>query len=239
MRLPSPLRGGRFQSAGRQKLLLHIVHPMTRFAILLGGALQVTRRLKQQIAGARVIAADSGMMHAAILGLTPEGWVGDFDSTGSELTLQYRHIPREIHPPGKDATDGALAIELAKRRGATEFVFVGGLGGQADHVLGHFGQILQLAKAGFTGFITSGDEEAHPLIAGELALDLPAESRLSLIPFSDLTGLGLEGVRWPLNNRDVPLGSTLTLSNMALGPVRISLKGGYGIAIAYPQSADD
>jgi thiamine pyrophosphokinase len=41
-------------------------------------------------------------------------------------------------------------------------------------------------------------------------------------------------VKWPLVNRSVPLGSTLTLSNVALGPVRLSLRAGHGIAIAYP-----
>ena len=71
---------------------------MTKFAILLGGSLTVTPRLRQQIKGSRVIAADSGMMHAAALQLVPELWVGDFDSAGSELTIQYRDVPREVFP---------------------------------------------------------------------------------------------------------------------------------------------
>ena len=100
---------------------------MTRFAILLGGDLTVTPRLKSQIRGARVIAADSGMMHAAALHLVPELWVGDFDSAGSELTMQYREVPRETFPAEKDATDGAIAVDAALSRGATEIVLLGGL----------------------------------------------------------------------------------------------------------------
>lgn len=211
---------------------------MSRFAILLGGNLTVTARLRAQLKSTRVIAADRGMMHAAVLGLSPECWVGDFNSAGSELSLQYRHVPRQTHSPEKDATDGGLAIALAKRQGARELVLVGGLGGQADHALGHFGQVLKLAQTGLPSFITSGDEEAHPVIAGTHGLDLPGQSRFSLVPFTDLTGLDLEGVKWPLQNRDVPLGSTLTLSNIALGPVRISLKQGYAIAIVYPQPSN-
>ncbi|MBC8036451.1 MAG: thiamine diphosphokinase, partial [Rhizobiales bacterium] len=42
---------------------------MARFAILLGGDLTVTARLRKQLAQARVIAADRGMIHAAMLGL--------------------------------------------------------------------------------------------------------------------------------------------------------------------------
>jgi thiamine pyrophosphokinase len=208
---------------------------MTRFAILLGGKLMVTPRLLGQLAGARVIAADSGMAHAGPLGVTPELWVGDFDSADASLIARHRDVPREAHPPDKDATDGSLAIASAISRGGDDFVLAGGLGGQADHTLGHFGQILYLARIGLPGFITSGDEEAHPIVPGTTTLDIPPQSRLSLIPFVDLGGLTLEGVRWPLSSRDVPLGSTLTLSNVVLGPVRIELRSGHAIAVAYPQ----
>ena len=60
-----------------------------------------------------LIAADSGMMHAAVLRVVPELWVGDFDSAGSELTMQYRDVPRETFPAEKDATDGAIAVAEA------------------------------------------------------------------------------------------------------------------------------
>ena len=211
---------------------------MARFAILLGGGLSVTPRLLGQLAGARVIAADRGVIHASVLGLMPELWVGDFDSAGSELTVQYRHVPRHIHPAEKAETDGGLAIAVALERGATEVILVAGFGGQADHMLGHCGQILQLGKNGLSSFITSGDEEAHPILPGYLNIDLPARSRISIVPFTDLIGLDLEHVRWPLVKRDVPLGSTLTLSNVAHGRVRIALQAGHAIAIAYPASAE-
>ena len=212
---------------------------MTRFAILLGGDLTVTPRLKSQIKGARVIAADSGMMHAAALHIMPELWVGDFDSAGSELTMQYRDVPRETFPAEKDATDGDIAVDAAIRRGATEIILLGGLGGQTDHTAGLLGQSIQIARRGISCLLTSGVEEAWPLIAGRLHLELPAETRLSVIPFTDLQGLDIAGVKWPLANRDVPLGSTLTLSNMAQGPVEVSLKAGHGVAIAYPPQAAD
>lgn len=207
---------------------------MTRFAILLGGELTVTRRLRAQVAGARVIAADSGMMHASALGVVPELWVGDFDSAGSELTLDYADVPRESYPSEKDATDGAIAVAGALRLGASEILLLGGLGGQTDHAAGLLGQGLALAKHGIACLLTSGIEEAWPLIPGVMEIDLPAGTRLSIIPFGDLDGLDLAGVKWPLANRAVALGSTLTLSNAALGPVRIGLRGGHGIVIAYP-----
>lgn len=213
---------------------------MTRFAILLGGDLTVTARLRGQLARARIIAADSGMMHAAALGVTPELWVGDFDSAGSELAVQYAEVPRETYPAEKDATDGAIAIAEAIRRGAREFLLLGGLGGQTDHTTGLLGQSLDLARRGFICLLSSGTEEAWPVVPGSCVTALPPETRLSIVPFADLAGLTLTGVKWPLDSRDVPLGATLTLSNVALGPVEIALRAGYGIAIAYPPlGADD
>jgi thiamine pyrophosphokinase len=212
---------------------------MSKFAILLGGDLTVTARLRSQLVGARVIAADRGMIHAAVLGVVPELWVGDFDSAGSELTIQYAHVSRQVHSPEKAATDGSLAIAVARERGATELILAGGFGGQADHTLGHFGQILHLAQSGLASFITSGDEEAYPIIPGSRQLDLPTQTRLSIVPFTDLSGLDLDAVKWPLIKRDVPLGSTLTLSNVALGPVKIKLVGGHAIAIAYPAPSNE
>jgi thiamine pyrophosphokinase len=212
---------------------------MTRFAILLGGDLTVTARLNSQLKGARVIAADSGMMHAAALRVVPELWVGDFDSAGSELTMQYRDVPRETFPAEKDETDGAIAVAAAIARGATEIVLLGGLGGQTDHTAGLLGQSIAIARQGVACLLSSGIEEAWPLVPGHMRVDLPPETRLSIIAFSDLAGLGLTGVKWPLEDRDVPVGSTLTLSNLALGPVEITLRAGHGIAIAYPPLGSD
>ena len=213
---------------------------MTRFAILLGGDMTPTARLLAQIRGARVIAADSGMMHAAALGVVPELWVGDFDSAGSELTMQYREVPRDTFPAEKDATDGAIAVEEAIRRGARDILLLGGLGGQTDHAVGLLGQSISIARRGFSCLLTSGLEEAWPLVPGRMRAVLPAGTRISLIPFGDLEGLDLAGVKWPLANRDVALGATLTLSNIALGPDEIGLRSGHGVAIAYPPpGADD
>ncbi|RDI96017.1 thiamine diphosphokinase [Meiothermus sp. QL-1] len=207
---------------------------MRSFVVLLGGVLTPTPRVWAQVAASRVIAADGGMAHAQTLGLEPELWVGDFDSASPALQQAFAHVPREVHPVDKDQTDGELAVQAALARGAERLVLVGALGGQTDQALAHLLLGIRLAQEGVSVLLTSGLEEAHPLVPGRLRLHLPPGSRLSLLPLGGLGGLSIRGVRWPLEAAQVPLGSTRTLSNLATGSVELELASGYGVLLAYP-----
>jgi thiamine pyrophosphokinase len=208
---------------------------MQKFAILLGGPIQVTDRLRQQVRGCRVIAADSGMAHAENLGLQPELWVGDFDSADAALQARHAAIARKVFPAAKDSTDGELAVREAVRRGAKELVLVGGFGGQFDHVLAHALQLLHLTAQGLTVMMTSGDEEAYPLRHNLALRGLAPGTRLSVLPLSELARLTITGVRWPLTAHDVAFASTLTLSNEAAGDVELSLASGTALVLVYPR----
>lgn len=207
---------------------------MSKFAILLGGDVTPTIRLKSQLQGARVIAADSGMKHAAALELVPELWVGDFDSAGSDLEVAYRDIPRHVFPAAKDATDGEIAVREAFARGAAEIILVGAFGGQFDHALAHATQLIGLAERGIKAFASSGSEEAWPLLNSLTLWQIAKGTRVSIIGLTALKALSIIGVRWPLNKRDVPMGSTLTLSNESLGDVAITLEQGRAVVMIYP-----
>ena len=208
---------------------------MSKFVILLGGPIVPTKRLLAQVKNARVLAADGGMAHAKMLGLEPELWLGDFDSASLELQKEFAHVSRQTFPVEKDATDGELAISHALREGADELLLVGGFGGQFDHALAHAGFLLALAKRGLNATMTSGNEEAQALFGDVTLNDLALNTRLSIVPLSDLAGLTISGVKWPLKNRAVPLGSALTLSNITTGVVELSLRAGSAIIITYPE----
>ncbi|MBE0693875.1 MAG: thiamine diphosphokinase [Aquamicrobium sp.] len=210
---------------------------MTRFAILLGGDLVVTPRLSRQLAGARLIAADSGMRHAAALGLTPELWTGDFDSVEEGLRAFHADIPMEIFPPEKDQTDGEIAVEAALKRGATELVLVGAFGGErADHAYLHLAAAVRLAGEGVSCVLTSGVQEGVPLVPGEMSFDYEDGTLFSVLAFSDLAGLTLSGAKWPLQDRFVPFGSSLTLSNEVRGGLTVRLSQGRALLVARPAS---
>jgi len=205
------------------------------FTILLGGNLTVTDRLRDAVAGSRFIAADSGMRHAAALGATPELWVGDFDSSDAALIAQFPHVERQAFPPAKNETDGEIATTEAIERGAARLIFVGALGGErSDHALQHFFHAMSLAERGLDILLTSGDEEAMPLLPGAKKLGLPKGALFSVIGFSDLEGLDIIGARYPLDDFSLPFGSSRTVSNVAEGPVEFHLKSGRAMILARP-----
>jgi thiamine pyrophosphokinase len=206
---------------------------MSLFAILLGGELTVTKRLMRQISGARVISADSGMKHAAALGVEPELWIGDFDSSDAALLALYPNVPRLAFPADKAQTDGDLAIDEALTRGATRLVLAGGLGGpRSDHAVHHLMKMLALGEAGIDVFLTSGGEEAWPLLPGRREFDFAPGTVFSVVPIAPLRGLTVKRVKWGLAEQDVPFGSSLTLSNVAQSAPIIDLAHGKAIVFA-------
>jgi thiamine pyrophosphokinase len=211
---------------------------MSLFAILLGGELPVTSRLRRQMEGARVIAADSGIMHAEALRLAPELWIGDFDSAPAGWEHHYNHIERKIFPPGKDKTDGELAVEEALARGATSLILAGAFGGpRADHAFLHLTLALQLAEAGVPVLLTSGLQEGRVVLHGENRFDLEEGTLFSVLGFSDLGGLSIRGARWPLDEIEMPFGSSLTISNEVLGRLTVTLHSGRAVLVSH-HSAD-
>jgi len=215
--------------------VLRIMSAEEPFLILLGGDLRKTERLSRQIRGARIIAADGGMRHARYLGLKPELWVGDFDSSPDALRRDWHSIERMPCPAAKNLTDGELAVEEALRRGAGRIVMAGALAGErSDHALLHMVSACALHARGVDILLTSGEEEARPLAPGRQSFDLPPASLFSILNFTDVTGLTIEGARYPLDRFDLAFGSSRTLSNVVEGEVTITLQSGTALLLARP-----
>ena len=169
------------------------------------------------------------------VGVTPELWVGDFDSASPELTERFSSTPRLSFPAEKNFTDGELAIEQAIERGAKRLIMVGAFGGErTDHALSHLLQAITLAERGLDVVLTSGREEAVPLLKGSLTIDLPPGSLFSVIAFTALAGLSLENVKYPRDAADIAFGASRTISNVAEGRVIASLVSGRALVVARP-----
>jgi thiamine pyrophosphokinase len=206
--------------------------------ILVGGRLTPTPALAALPRPGLVVAADGGARHAAVLGVKIDAWVGDFDSS-DDLNLG---APRTVYPRAKASTDGELATELARERGAGELVILGAFGGRFDHTFALALGALRLAQEGLKVTLHSGDERGYPLLPGQtLRLSGRPGQTFSVLAASELSGLSIGGARWNLQGADVPLGSGLTLSNElaagaeATGELTLSLRAGTALVTLLEQ----
>lgn len=177
--------------------------------------------------GDMVLCADGGLRHARTFGLTPHAHIGDFDSGGETppvAGLDTVKLPRD-----KDCTDTQACIQYGLSHGLREFVLLGCTGGpRLDHFLGNLALLEYCADRGAVGRLIDDEHEFFLHTGGLLTLTRAQDYRyLSLIPLDALvTGVTLEGLRFPLRDAELKRGATLGLSNEPTGvPVHIRLSG--------------
>lgn len=186
-----------------------------RALVLAGGTLTATPALRRLAAEADwVVAADSGLRHAATLGVTPTLVVGDFDSVRPADLGRYPGLPQERHPTDKDLLDLELALMRARSLGAREVVVVGGLGGRFDQTLASVLIAARLQGEGLKVSLHDGATTVYFVAAGEsLSLALPPKTRFSLLSLRPVSRVDLRGARYELERARLEFGSGLGVSN--------------------------
>jgi thiamine pyrophosphokinase len=170
---------------------------------------------------AYVIAADSGLDQAAILGLDVDLAVGDFDSLGPAAleAAMAAGCRVERHPSAKDHTDLELGLRAALERASRRVVVVGGYGGRLDHFLAN---VLVLASADFAGLEVEAlvGPARLTVVRARTELRRSAGALVSLLALGGVArGVRTEGLRYPLRDEDLLTGSTRGVSNELTGEV--------------------
>lgn len=156
-----------------------------------------------------VIAADSGYLSAIDAGITPDIFVGDFDSV-EKGRICAKEIIRLY--PVKDMTDTQEALDEAISKGAKKITILGALGGRIDHTLANL-HLLKYAKE--KGVITQIlDSDSYiTIVDKELEIKKREGCCLSLIPLTDCTGVCAQGVFYRLEDATLPVGNPYGISN--------------------------
>ena len=177
----------------------------------------------------KVYCADGGLSGALAAGLTPHLVVGDWDSGGHPVT----GVPCTVLPVEKDLTDLQAAMDLALADGCTELVLCGCVGGRRlDHTVFNLLLLEWLKDRGGHGIIVDQESETRLLDGEEVILSGgPKYHYLSLAPLDrQLTGVTMEGVKYPLQNATLTRGDTLSVSNEQTAP-QARIKVGEGRAL--------
>lgn len=201
-----------------------------------------------------IIAADGGLAHAKVLGVTPQLLVGDLDSVEPTDMKRFDGIQVDRHPVDKDHLDLELALNAASARGATEVRVAGALGGRLDQTLAALLIAGKAAREGCRVVLYGGLTEAHvgaaqavaatgqgafpePVSVNTVSVSLTADTTVSLLALDQNCVVSISGVRFPLTNAALPWGSGLGVSNRATGGV-VELKvhsGTVALLLEHPE----
>lgn len=172
-----------------------------------------------------IIAVDGGICHAQQLGVTPQLWMGDFDSSHAA----YADLPCLAFPTDKAQTDFELALDYAAQHCHGEAIHViGSAGGEADHAFGN----LWVLPA-YAGRITLWQAQAVIVCAaGAASVQWTAAvgSKVSLFALSPLAGVSNQGLRWPCENAAIAPHTAAAARNiMSESCAAISWQSGCGL----------
>jgi thiamine pyrophosphokinase len=185
-------------------------------------------------ADALVIAADSGLRYARLLGRHVDLVVGDLDSADPDdlAAAEADGTTIERHPVAKDATDLELALDAAQSRGARRIVIVGGHGGRFDHFLANF---LLFASPRFADLdIEAWIGDARVVVIRDRAeLHGTRGSLCTLLAVGGpADGVTTVGLVYPLDNDVLLPGSTRGVSNEFEGTTAtVSVRTGTVLAV--------
>ena len=196
---------------------------VTRAAIVLAGGDPVEPDLRTLLPdGAVVVAADSGLHQAELLGLRVDYVVGDLDSADPAAVERARAAGAvvERHPVDKDASDLELAFDLARDRGALRITVVGGAGGRLDHFLANVALLASPRFADLEIDARLGDAYVVVVQGGRLprVTTGAAGSLVTLLPVGgDASGITTIGLQYPLRGATLRPGTSRGVSNVLIG----------------------
>jgi thiamine pyrophosphokinase len=210
----------------------------TSVIVLCGGDPPCDRARELVDPTALVLAADSGLHHAAALGLDAQRVIGDFDSASPATVAraEAHGAVLERHPAAKDASDLELALDRAVHLGVGDILVLGGGGGRLDHLIANVGLLAAPSLRGHRVRAVFGPALLQILL-GPASLTVtgrPGEF-LSLVPLERTAGhITTRGLRFPLVDEDLPFATSRGVSNEFLdGPAEVRFVDGT-LAVVQP-----
>jgi len=149
-----------------------------------------------------VLGVDSGLDAALSAGLRPSGLIGDLDSVSDDgLAWAEAHATIARHPADKTQTDTELALAFAAGMRPERLTMIGG-GDRLDHTIAAIGALAARHLTGVPILDCWWNGQHLDVIHGPGRRELLLEptSTLSLLAIGPkCNGVGISGVRWPLD----------------------------------------
>jgi thiamine pyrophosphokinase len=211
--------------------------------LILANGESPSQELAQQLAAEHdwIVATDGAAHRAVGLELLPRLICGDFDSVVLEVARQEFPDAEFLPTPDQDFADLEKAIRIAIERGATEITIVGAHGGRIDFTLANAALLLRYQAEVSLRIV---DDAAEIRVVGspddtlaEITFSACPGETISLLSFSGTVRASIAGVRWPLDDFLLPIG-THGVSNVAVTEqVTVRARGGSLLVVHFTNSA--
>jgi thiamine pyrophosphokinase len=211
-----------------------------RGLILLGGDSPGARLVRERAAWAdTVIAADRGLSCAMEAGIALSVAVGDFDSIDRDVLEWARLAGWELRtlPAQKDQTDGQEAIDILLAAGCREICLLGGLGGRFDHQFAHLCLLMRAVHSGARAWMEDEHTRVECFGSGVARVEGRVGDTLSILPFGEgLHVERLEGLGYPIPDRDLPIDTPYGVSNVFTEECAVvHVTAGIAVVVRYGQ----
>lgn len=185
-----------------------------RHVLLIGNGAAPAAGTLQELArqADAVVAADGGADTARKSGLTPDVIIGDLDSVSP---ISRRQFPQAqwIQVADPNTTDLQKALDFLLAQKCRSCTLAGFTGGRLDFTLGNALALYPYAARLKLCLVGRG-WKIYPVCKRQTFAVRPG-ARVSLLPLVLCSGVTLTGLKYPLRNARLPLGTTRTLSNEA------------------------
>ncbi|MGP7817553.1 thiamine diphosphokinase [Niallia sp. 01092] len=165
------------------------------------------------------IGVDRGVLYLLQRGIPVDTAFGDFDSVNEQEWLEIKQQAATIKKfkPEKDETDMELALNWATQKQPNTIRLFGATGGRLDHTIANLQLLLKEIVENEQIHIEIIDHQNIVYLVKEGTYSIKGKENypyVSFFPYStNIIGLTLEGFKYPLNDRHIPISSTLCISN--------------------------
>ncbi len=170
-----------------------------------------------------IVAADGGANYLRSLGLKPDLIVGDLDSI-RPATQKSFPTSRLIHLPDQDQTDLEKTLDVLKKQKIKRVSLLGATGKRIDFTLGNLVTIWKYHRSMEIEIFGNG-WQAFPLkTRNRFVADVG--SVVSLIPYGEVRGVTLRGLKHPLTRATLSKNSAAVSNEVVSSPFSVTLKSG-------------
>ena len=173
-----------------------------------------------------IVCVNGGSEKAKELKINPDIILGDLDSINQDIVKYFNNLNIPIVKiPSQEKNDLEKAILYLLKKGFERIILCGFLGKRVDQTVASLQVVKKyLYRAEFQIF--SKNSELFLLKKGEFEFKTIPGQTISLFGFQRAIGISTEGLKFPLKNENLFVGSRGISNQATLDTVSISIKSG-------------